>query len=159
MTERLIESRVIRRSDHGRVHPAARFLLSLIFVVSGVSKLMNFDASLQYMSSTLLPPSEILLGAAIALELVGGLMLMFGFMERWVAWTLALYLVPVTLIFHTNFTEQDQVVNFLKNLAIIGGLLQTAVLNRSIRVLRTVEPGYEQPISGTTGTSGPRKSA
>lgn len=64
-------------------------------------------------------------------ELGGGLALLFGYQARLAAALLALWLVPVTLTFHNFWAfhgpdQQAQVVNFLKNLAIIGGLLRLA---------------------------------
>ena len=65
---------------------------------------------------------------ATALELVGGVSLVVGFRTRWGALALLIFLVPVTLVFHNFWAvpaaqQQMEMANFLKNLAIAGGLL------------------------------------
>ena len=65
------------------------------------------------------------------IEIGGGLMLLTGYKARYAALVIAVWLVPVTLVFHNFWAvpaaqQQDQMINFLKNLAIIGGLLVTA---------------------------------
>ena len=65
---------------------------------------------------------------AIAVEFLGGLALMAGFKTRWAALALFLFLIPTTLIFHnpaglTGQEAQGQMINLLKNLAIMGGML------------------------------------
>lgn len=72
------------------------------------------------------------LALAILVELVGGFALLVGFKGRWAGALLFCYLVPVTLVFHnfwalTGPEAQVQLVNFLKNMAILGGLLTTAI--------------------------------
>lgn len=109
----------------------ARILIATIFLVAGISKLTNFEATAQYMASKNLPMVPLLLLAAAAIEIICGLMLVVGYKTRLAAWTLALFLVPTTLIFH-NFWDAsgtDAVIQqamFFKNLAIIGGLLYVA---------------------------------
>ncbi|MBI2895677.1 MAG: DoxX family protein [Deltaproteobacteria bacterium] len=107
----------------------ARALLSLIFLVAGIGKILDWDGSAAYMASKGLILIPLLLGIAIAFELAGGLCLLAGLKTRQVALALALYLVPVTLVFHAFWTyegmeRQIQMANFLKNLAIAGGLVQ-----------------------------------
>jgi uncharacterized membrane protein YphA (DoxX/SURF4 family) len=76
-----------------------------------------------------MPAVPPLLGAAAVVEILDGLGLLVGFQTRIVALVLFLYLIPTTLIFH-NFwaaaapAQQEQMSNFLKNLAIMGGLLE-----------------------------------
>jgi putative oxidoreductase len=65
---------------------------------------------------------------AILIEVLGGLALLLGFRSRASAWALAVYMVPVTLAFHqfwnvSGAQAQQQQIEFMKNLAIIGGLL------------------------------------
>ena len=74
------------------------------------------------------------------IEIGGGLLLLTGFKARYAALALALFLVPVTLVFH-NPAHQDQMVNFLKNLAIIGGLLVTASASRSAEIAASQTAG------------------
>jgi putative oxidoreductase len=110
-----------------------RFLLSTIFIVSGVFKATGFAATADVMAKQGIPLAKLALVITILIEVGGGLLLLTGFKARYAAVVLALFLVPVTLVFH-NPAHQDQMVNFLKNLAIIGGLLVTASASRSTEV-------------------------
>jgi putative oxidoreductase len=110
-----------------------RLLLSAIFIVSGVFKVAGFAGTAGVMASMGIPLAKFALVITILIEIGGGLLLLTGFKARNAALALALYLVPVTLVFH-NPTHQDQSVNFMKNLAIIGGLLVTAAASRSTEV-------------------------
>jgi putative oxidoreductase len=67
-------------------------------------------------------PGE-LLPVVIAVEVGGGLALLLGFQARLVALGLAGFCIVSALIFHANFADQTQLVNFLKNMAMAGGLL------------------------------------
>jgi putative oxidoreductase len=64
-----------------------------------------------------------LLPLVILVELGGGLALLFGFKTRWAAALLALFSIGSALIAHTNFSDQMQMINFMKNLAMAGSLL------------------------------------
>ena len=64
------------------------------------------------------------IAAAIAIELGGGLLLLVGYKARWVAAAMALFSVVAAVFFHRDFADQMQQINFMKNLAIAGGLLQ-----------------------------------
>ncbi len=70
----------------------------------------------------------LLLVSSIIMELGGGLSVLLGYKARWGAIALIIFLVPTTLIFHTNFAEEMQVIQFVKNLAIVGGLLMVVYL-------------------------------
>jgi putative oxidoreductase len=98
-----------------------RILIASIFLSAGIEKIMNPGQTQQYMASHGMPLVGFLMVCAIAVELGGGLSVLFGFKARLGAAVLALFLVPTTLIFHTKFPDQQ--INFMKNLAIIGGLL------------------------------------
>ncbi len=112
-------------------HLIGRILLSLIFIVSGFGKIGHWSAMATMMASMGIPVVSITLPLTVLVELGGGLALLFGYQARLAAALLALWLVPVTLTFHNFWAfhgpdQQAQVVNFLKNLAIIGGLLRLA---------------------------------
>jgi len=112
-----------------------RVLLALLFVVSGYGKLMDFGGTAGYMAAKMpflpLPLINLLLVATIAIELGGGLLVMLGLYARLAALAIAVFLVPVTVIFH-NFWAVDeshrviQQIMFMKNLSILGGLLLIA---------------------------------
>lgn len=105
-----------------------RVLLASIFVVSGYGKIGGFAGTSAYMTSKGLPFVSALLVLTIVIELGAGLMVMLGIKARWAATALVLYLIPVTVIFHDFWavdaaSAQMQQIMFMKNLAIMGGLL------------------------------------
>lgn len=100
-----------------------RILLGLIFVMSGVTKITGFEGTQQYMASQGMPATAVLLVGAIVVEILGGLSVILGLWARAGAAALVVFLIPATLIFHTDFSQQTQVIMFLKNLSIMGGLL------------------------------------
>ena len=100
-----------------------RILLGLIFVMSGLTKITGFEATQQQMAAQGMPLTAVFLVGAIVVEVLGGLSVILGLWARGGAAALILFLIPATLIFHTDFSQQTQVIMFLKNLSIMGGLL------------------------------------
>jgi len=80
-----------------------------------------------YMAAMGMPFTGFFLLGAILMEVGGGLSVLVGYKTKWGAWALFLFLIPTTLIFHRNVGDQMQMIMFLKNLAIMGGLLQLAL--------------------------------
>lgn len=110
-----------------------RILLGLIFLISGVGKIGKFAAVAGFMSSKGIPMSELLLVGTIALEVFGGLAIIIGWKARWAAAAIFLFLIPTTFIFHPFWNAdpasyQNQLNHFLKNLAIMGGMLYVVLL-------------------------------
>jgi putative oxidoreductase len=117
-----------------------RLLIGALFIVSGIRKYLAFGGSLAYMQGKGFPVNEIagypvvqlLLIGTIALEVVGGLMLITGIGARFAAIVLALFTLAAGVIFHNFWTIDDpaqfgnQLNHFLKNIAIVGGLLFVA---------------------------------
>lgn len=109
-----------------------RCLLGLIFIVAGTGKIMAYSGTAGYMASKGMPLVPLLLPLTILLELGSGLMLVTGWHARWAALALFLFIIPTTLIFHNFWATpaaqvQNQMNNFLKNLAIMGGMLYVIV--------------------------------
>ena len=100
-----------------------RTFLALVFIIAGFGKITGWEGTLGYMASKGLPMTEALLALAILIELGGGLLLLLGFQARWAALALFLFLIPVTLIFHPFWADPEQYNAFMKNLAIMGGML------------------------------------
>ncbi|HXZ97449.1 MAG TPA: DoxX family protein [Burkholderiales bacterium] len=104
-----------------------RILLALIFVIAGFGKITAYNATAGYMAGHGLPFAQVLLVPVIFIEFGGGLMLLLGWKARWAALALFLFIIPTTLIFHPFWiADADQMqnqINFLKNLAIMGGML------------------------------------
>lgn len=107
----------------GYIALLGRILLVLIFVMSGLSKISNPQATQQYMAAMGMPMTGLFLIGAIFLELVGAASLLLGYWTRMGATMLIIFMIPTTLIFHTNFSDQVQLIMFMKNLSMIGGLL------------------------------------
>jgi putative oxidoreductase len=100
---------------------AGRILLALLFLMSGIGKIAGYQASVGYMQAMGVPGG--LLPATIALEIAGAAAIMAGWKTRIAAFLLAGFTLVAAFIFHSNFGDQIQMVMFLKNLAIVGGLL------------------------------------
>jgi putative oxidoreductase len=100
---------------------ASRILMSQIFVLSGFSKITGYAGTQAYMAKMGVPAE--LLPVVIAFEFGGGLALLLGFQARIVSFGLAGFCIVSALIFHANFADQMQLINFLKNMAMAGGLL------------------------------------
>jgi len=111
-----------------RMYSLGRALLGALFLLSGLLKMTSFAGYSAWIASAGLPSPGLLLTLTMGIEIVGGLMLMSGWNARWGAVTLALFLVPTTLIFH-GFWRADiadswnQLNHILKNIGILGGLL------------------------------------
>ncbi|KUR70408.1 LysR family transcriptional regulator [Novosphingobium fuchskuhlense] len=103
-----------------------RVLIAAIFVLSGIGKIANPAATIGYIASAGLPFAPAALIAAALIEIGGGLALIAGFRTRLVALVLAGFSVVAGLAFHAHFADQNQLIHFLKNLAMAGGLLQVA---------------------------------
>lgn len=97
-----------------------RLFVAIIFLASAFGKITNFDGTLQFMDSHGLPAVNLLCVAAILVEALGAIALILGYKTRWGAAGLAVFLVAATWVFHT---APDQRIQLLKNLAILGGLL------------------------------------
>lgn len=111
-------------SMHDLITLVARVLLAALFIVFGYEKVTGYAASVGYMEAYGLPGS--LLPLAIAAELGGGIAILLGFFSRWAALALAGFCVVTALVFHTAWSGdggQAQFINFMKNLALAGGLL------------------------------------
>jgi putative oxidoreductase len=104
---------------------AGRILLAHIFLLAGLNKIGGGYAGTQaYMESAGVPGA--LLPLVIALEIGGALALIVGWQTRIAAWALALFSIVAAILFHANFSDQIQMIMFMKNFAIAGGLLVLA---------------------------------
>lgn len=107
------------------VELAGRFLLAVLFLLSGLDKLgSGYSATAAYMGSFGVPGA--LLPLVIVVEIVGALAVIVGWKTRIAASLLAGFTALAAVIFHSNFSDQIQVIMFLKNVAIVGGLLALA---------------------------------
>ena len=103
---------------------AGRLLIGLPFAMSGLSKLAAYGPTTEMISAVGLPVPPLAFVVAVAVELGGGLLLIAGFRVRLIAIALALFSLATAVSFHSNFADQNQMIHFLKNIMIAGGLLQ-----------------------------------
>jgi putative oxidoreductase len=121
------ETSMANRSG-GVVPLLGRILMSMVFILSGIGKITGFSIEEGMVASKHLPMPAVALSIALVIELVGGLAILLGLFTRFTAWILFLYLIPTTFLFHNFWAFQgmdrtDLMIHFLKNLAIMGGLL------------------------------------
>jgi putative oxidoreductase len=105
-----------------------RILISAIFIVSGFAKLTDPAGAMGYMTAAGVPHSDLLVYVAGCAELLGGAAILLGFLTRLAALGLFVFLVITTYFFHhfwnmSGAEAKAQMVQFMKNLAVMGGLL------------------------------------
>jgi putative oxidoreductase len=103
---------------------AARILLSHIFIIAGINKITGYAGTQGYMESMGVP--GMLLPLVIFLEIAGGVAVLLGWQARIAAYALAGFTVLAAILFHGNVSDQMQMIMFMKNLSITGGLLLLA---------------------------------
>ncbi len=101
-----------------------RLLIGLPFAMSGLSKLGAYGPTTHMIEAAGLPVPVLAFAVAVVVELGGGLLLIAGWQTRLVALALVLFSVATAVSFHSNFADQNQMIHFLKNIMIAGGLLQ-----------------------------------
>ncbi len=109
----------------GIIQLIGRIMLALIFILAGVGKITDPAGTIGYMQSAGLP--GILLWPTIALEVIGGVCMAIGYKTRLAAFALAAFSIVAAVLFHSNFADQIQMILFLKNIAMAGGLMLLAV--------------------------------
>jgi putative oxidoreductase len=101
-----------------------RIMISLMFILAGFNKIGDPQSTAAYMASVGLP--VLLVWPAIIFEIVAPIAVIVGWKTRIWAWLLAGYCVLTAVLFHNNFSDQMQMINFMKNLTIAGGFLLLA---------------------------------
>ena len=115
-------------APHPTVMLVGRLLVATIFFVSGIAKLTNTEETVAHMAAKGIPEAHTLALVAGIAEVAGALALAFGFLTRIAAVGLILFLLPTTFIFHAFWAvpaeqQKMQMISFLHNLALMGGLL------------------------------------
>jgi putative oxidoreductase len=105
----------------------ARILLAAVFILAGIGKITGFSGTVAYIDSTGLPLASTLAVISIIVEIGAGVLIIIGWQGRMAAWALFVFVGLANIFFHTNFSDQIQMTMFLKNLAIMGGLLLVAL--------------------------------
>lgn len=113
------------------LHLLGRLLLAAIFLVSGVRKALAFQATVATLAGKGFPYAEIVAILTIALKVGGGLMLLTDIGARPAGWALAAFTLAAGVLFHAFWlSPPDQWIaqfnNFMKNIAIVGGLIIAA---------------------------------
>lgn len=103
-----------------------RVLIGLPFAMSGLGKLAAYGKTTAMIAAVGLPVPPLAYIVAVALELGGGLLLIAGYQARLISLALAVFCVAAGVAFHNNFADQNQMIHFLKNVMMAGGLLQIA---------------------------------
>jgi putative oxidoreductase len=104
----------------------ARSLIALLFIVSGLSMAMNFQATVGWFASMNMPMPQVLLAIVLLVKIGGGVVYAMG--KRYAkeaGYALIIFTVVATLVGHTSPLDQNNIIQILKNIAIIGGLLAT----------------------------------
>lgn len=128
-----------------------RLLIGLPFAMSGFGKLATYGATTAYMASAGLPVPPLAYAIAVLVELGGGLLLIAGYQARSVALAMAVFTLAAAVSFHNNFADQNQMIHFLKNVMMAGGLLQivafgAGAISLDARLLRSgVALGHAAP--------------
>ncbi|MGH8760066.1 MAG: DoxX family protein [Burkholderiales bacterium] len=101
-----------------------RILIGVPFLMSGLSKLGAYAATVGYISAAGLPAATLAYIVAVLIEVGGGAMLLSGYRVRLASLVMAVFSLATAFFFHNNFADQNQMIHFLKNVMMAGGLLQ-----------------------------------
>ena len=99
----------------------ARILISILFFLNGIFKIMNYDGAISWIESYGIP--GVLIIPAIILEILGPILIILGYKTKITASILGVFCLVTAIIFHNDFNNQMQLTSFLKNIAIAGGFL------------------------------------
>lgn len=127
---------------------AGRLLISMLFLWSGWRKLGMPGPVIANLAHAGFPVPVVGYGLSLAAELGLGTLLVLGLMTRWSAAGLAVFTLTTALMFHTRFADPPQMINFMKNVALIGGFLQIVAFG-----------GGELSVDGWLAARRPRPSA
>ena len=106
----------------------ARIFIAALFLVAGARKVLGYAGTVGYLTKLGFPAADAFAVIAIIIEIGAGLMLVLGWRTRWAAWILIVFVAVATAMAH-RFWQFDaaqqinQLNHFLKNIAVIGGLL------------------------------------
>lgn len=103
-----------------------RILLSIIFILAGFAKFGGLGGTAGYFGSMGLPMPMVTAVVVALVELVGGLAILVGLFTRPASYLLAAFCLATAFVAHFDFSDQMQMINFQKNLAMAGGFLVLA---------------------------------
>ena len=99
----------------------ARILISILFLINGYFKIINYDGTIEWMESYNI--ASFFLIPAIILEITAPILIIIGYKTKIAATLLCLFCLSTAFIFHLDFSDNVQVTSFLKNIALSGGFL------------------------------------
>jgi putative oxidoreductase len=141
--------------SNSSIAATGRALMAVLFLASGLSKLGAMAATEAYIAAAHLPVVGLAFMLTVIVEIGGGLLLLLGLGTRPVAGILALFTLAAAVAFHRNFADQNQAIHFMKNIAIVGGLLQLLALGAGRFSLDAKRMGAAPP-SGAVGLGSQR---
>jgi len=150
-----------------------RILISLIFILSSIGHMMNWQASVTYLTNGLhhwttpgaamgfgmselqslvdhlIPHASVLMGIAVVLMLVGGLFVFFGIKTRFGAFLLMLFIIPTSILIHSFWLLQGsdrelQMMFFMRNVSILGGLFYLLAFGNGPKVVQKATKAPEE---------------
>tara|TARA_B100001248_G_scaffold162760_1_gene122841 strand:- start:2195 stop:2581 length:387 start_codon:yes stop_codon:yes gene_type:complete len=98
-----------------------RVLISALFLISAFNKIFNLEGSMNWMEGFGVPGFFIF--PAIAVEIILPVLVIVGYQARIAAGILAIFCLTTAFLFHFDFSDQSQLVSFLKNIGLAGGFL------------------------------------
>ena len=98
----------------------ARIFISSVFLFSAASKIITYEATLDWVEQTM--PGFLLI-PAIIIEIIFPIFIIFGYRARLASGILALFCLATAFLFHFDFSNHMQIIAFLKNIGLAGGLL------------------------------------
>ena len=102
-----------------------RVFISLVFLLSGLNKIGNYEGTVGWMETLDMP--GIFLIPAIALEIIAPISIVIGYKVKISATLLSLFCITTAIIFHNDFSNQMQFISFMKNIGLAGGFLFLAI--------------------------------
>ncbi len=112
-----------------------RWCLAYLFLNAGIYQILHFQDVQVLMAAHGIPLTEFTLGVSIFFQILGAVCLIFGIWVRFGTVLLMLFLVPATWYFHSDITNPEHSAQFMKNLAILGGLLHILVYGSGVLAL------------------------
>jgi putative oxidoreductase len=109
-----------------------RVLIAVLYLIAGFGKIAHPAGTQAYIASVGLPLPLLGYLIALAFEVGGGILLLIGYQVRIVSLAVAVFTLVAGALFHNHFADQNQLIHFLKNIAITGGLLQIAAYGAGV---------------------------
>lgn len=128
---------------HAAISFLARLLLASIFLVSAGTTLSSYSASSAYFTSLGIPAAA--LPVVLGVQIVCGAVVAAGVFTRTAAGMLAVLALVTALVFHRQLSVDNNLVDFMKNLAIAGGLLMLVANGPGKWALREGSAGNGKP--------------